>query len=128
MKKRLLLLVSLALVCAVLTGCGSGNTTTETIPMDSPYIGVWEATRAEYKDSEVTLKEVIGDNEFIFSLFADGVAEVISDGETQQGTWKITGKGISIRAGNARSDTAYIAKDNTLVLSLFGVDVIFTKR
>ena len=125
MKKTLLILVLMALVCAVLTGCS--NSGTSVIPEDSAYIGTWEAVKADFKGEDVSLEEAVGDM-FIFTLKADGTAEVTSDGEVQQATWKITDNGVSINVDHAKSDTKYTAKDDKLVLSIFGMNIYFAKK
>ena len=125
MKKTLLLFVLLLLACVVLSGCSNGGTAE--IPEDSPYIGTWEAVSADFKGEEMPLEEAVGDA-FIITLNADATARIISDGEDQPGTWKITGDGISVRVGNARSDSKYTAKGDKLILTLFGVNICFAKK
>ena len=125
MKKNLMLLVLLVLACAVLSGCENGGSAV--IPEDSPYIGTWEAVRADFKGEEMPIEEAVGDV-FIFTLNADGTAQITSDGADQPGTWKITGTGININVNGAKSDTKYTAKDDTLVLGMFGVNIYFTKK
>ena len=125
MKKTLLLFVLLALVCVVLSGCDNGGTAE--IPEDSPYIGTWKAVSADFKGEEMPLEEAVGDA-FIITLNADATARIISDGADQPGTWKITGSGISVRVSDAKSDSKYTAKDDTLILTMFGVNIHFAKQ
>ena len=126
MKKNLAILMVILLLCSVFAACGSDGGSTQ-IPADSPYIGTWEAARATVKDEETSAEDVLGDM-FLFTLKADGTADVTSEDGTSSGTWKITGDGVAIRMQDAKADLKFTSEGSALVMKVLGCKIYFEKK
>lgn len=81
----------------LLTGCGdSGNASSGADLSSSKYVGTWKGQKATFRDTEVTVEEVIN-GEFVMVLNADGTADVTMADEKMAPSWKETNKGISVK-------------------------------
>ncbi|MBQ6268120.1 MAG: hypothetical protein IJK64_10180 [Clostridia bacterium] len=124
MKKTLAILCALVIAVSflALTGCGSKE-----IPADSPYIGIWKATKATLKEEETDIAEVLDGKTWVFELNADGTAKVISGDEVSGGAWSITGKGFKVKLDDAKSSIKFTAEGDALYTKLIGVKIYFEK-
>ncbi len=112
MKKLSILVLTAALLCIALVGCGDNDPAKD-------YIGTWEAVEAtEYGSTldEEKLSEWKQSGEyFYFELNEDGTAELTDEGMAYPGTWTVdkTGK-VSFESDSLISATLEL-KDEQLV-------------
>ena len=125
MKKTLTILLAALLLLSVLAACGGGGSGS------GKYEGTYLTSRIdswtvqEYADLlEISLEEA---QEFIkLELKSGGKAAFISDGESDDCTWKVDGDKITIEAQGEKLEGTI--KDNVLSLDLDGEILELTKK
>ena len=125
MKKTLTILLAALLLLSVLAACGGGGSGS------GKYEGTYLTSRIdswtvqEYADLlEISLEEA---QEFIkLELKSGGKAAFISDGESDDCTWKVDGDKITIEAQGEKLEGTI--KDNVLSLDLDGEILERTKK
>ncbi len=118
MKKILVVLCCLmiGLAAFAVTGCGDKYG-------DSPYVGTWKATTAEYAGIEMDVEEVIG--EFVLTLDADGSAKVKLKGEESTGTWEPTDNGFTV---DESGEMEFVPDGDGISVDYAGVNIYFEKQ
>ncbi len=125
MKKTLTILLAALLLLSVLAACGGGGSGS------GKYEGTYLTSRIdswtvqEYADLlEISLEEA---QEFIkLELKSGGKAAFISDGESEDYTWKVDGDKITIEAQGEKLEGTI--KDNVISLDLDGEILELTKK
>ena len=118
MKKTLLvaLCVIVGAMGLVLAGCGAKYA-------DSPYVGTWNATTAEYQGMELSVEEIYGN--FSIALNEDGTCDVTVKDSTESGNWEPTDKGIAIK--DSSDSLEFTDVDGKLTIEYTGVTISFEK-
>lgn len=80
---------------------------------ESPYVGTWAATIAEYEGTEYDAEEFIGVTKFAFN--ADGTGTFIGDGAEFDIEWEPTVDGLKFT--DFGGDAYFTYKDGRLVLA-----------
>ena len=116
MKKKFSLGLVLVMVLAFcLTACGGDKYA------DSKYVGTWNATVAVASGLEVPVDTIM--DEFTIILNADGTATAKVDGDSEDGQWEETEKGVVI------DETAELTADgDKLTIEKDGVIIYFEKE
>lgn len=84
--KQLILICCAVMVIFAFCGCGADMS-------DSPYLGTWTATSAEYGGITLDVSSVLG-GDFTFTLKDDGYFEAEMGGESGTGKWSETESGV----------------------------------
>ena len=130
MKKRFLILciTVISLVVVSLTGCGGSDSGSGKAPSsDSPYIGTWKATNAEFKDEKMDMAEVLEEGDYIVTLNEDGTGTSSYGDENESGTWTETDNGLKLRGDDLKMD--FVDEGNgTLSCKVFGFKMFFEKQ
>ncbi len=127
MKKTLTILLAALLLLSLLAACGGGGSGSGSSKYEGTYltsrIDSW--TVQEYADLlEISLEEA---QEFIkLELKSGGKAAFISDGESEDCTWKVDGEKITIEAQGEKLEGTI--KDNVISLDLDGEVLELTKK
>ncbi len=119
MKTRFIALASSAVLSlAVLSGCGGSADKYA----DSDYLGIWNATTAEYAGLSLDASAMFDE----FSLTFDPSGEVIAtiNGEENTGTWEETENGVLI-TDDSDEEMEFTADDGNLILEQDGVLITF---
>ena len=126
MKKTLAILCALliALSCLALAGCGESKE----VPADSPFIGKWEAVRAEMLGEATDMSEILEGGDWFFTLNADGTCVESSGEESEPGTWWATKDGIKLKIDGGKSTLKFFLDGENMVTKTLGVSVFFEKR
>lgn len=119
MKKRIIFLLALVLVCAsVLTACGKSSSLVGT---------TWMLTSAEAAGQVITGETLeLSVGVITYEFKKDGVIEVTSNGDTAKASWSEDGDEIKI----TEEDTEFIAtiEGDTLIMDVVGAKMTFTKK
>ena len=119
MKKKLIVVCFLAAIVAAgiaLTACGDKYA-------DSPYVGTWNATTADYNGMEIKVESLLG--EFKMTIKADGTCDVLFGGEEKEGNWEPSENGFII---DSQSDMEFISDNGKLYVNYSGVVIHFEKE
>lgn len=114
--KRLVAVMAVALMVFAFTACGGEDMS------NSPYVGDWHATTAEYSGIEIGVEDVIG-GEFVFSLEDNGKCTVSIAGDEESGKWTETEEGF-----NVEEEFDFVADGDTATLDYEGVTMHFEKK
>ena len=119
MGKKTLKSMALFLVVVImmmgLTACGEDMS-------DSPYVGTWSATTAEYSGIEMGVAEILG-GEFDLTLTEKGKATVNIAGEEDSGKWEESANGFLIDG-----ELEFVMEGNVAVLDYDGVILKFEQQ
>ena len=118
MKKLFIVLVAVILVI----GMGAcGNKTQEEV---DPNIGIWQAVTVEDGDYSYEAKDA-GFGDFTVELKSGGKCTVTLDGQNYNGTWKLEGNSLTLKAG-LLTVTGMIENDRMKIENLYdlGLNVI----
>ena len=126
MKKALAILCVLALAVSLVALAGCGAKKPGEIPADSPYIGKWVASSAQFKDEAQDPNEVFG-GEYTLDLKADGTGTLSSSEESNPLVWWITKDGIGTNVDNAKKDMKYKADGDKLIGKILGIEFTLEK-
>ncbi|MDO4622833.1 MAG: hypothetical protein Q4B22_07750 [Eubacteriales bacterium] len=113
MKRLTAIILMLALVLTF-TACGKDYS-------DSPYVGSWTGTEAEYSGMTLSVAELF--NGFDLTLNPNGKATVTTDGETRSGKWEPTDNGVMLDG-----EMELIASGDYLTYETDGVTIKFEKQ
>lgn len=120
MKKHTLKKLTALLVLFVLTlnlmGCGGADYS------ESPYLGTWVGTTAEYAGMEMGVEEILG-GEFTFTLESNGKCTLSVAGDEEKGKWSETENGFSVV-----DEFEFAVEGNTAVLDYDGVIINFVQE
>ena len=112
--KRILFVV--CMLCLFLAACGKNKYA------NSPYLGTWNATSAEYAGIAMTQDDF---GSYVLTLEADGKASLEENGDAHSGVWEeLEGGGIRL---DKDDDLTLSDENGTLVLEMDGVRFIFEK-
>lgn len=89
---------------------------------DSPYIGTWTATTAEYSGIEVSVESIFG-GEFSFTLNEDGSCKLIVGEENETGKWSETETGF-----NVEDEFDFTVDGDSASLDYDGVSIYFERK
>ncbi|WP_350453803.1 hypothetical protein [Slackia heliotrinireducens] len=122
MKNKLIiaLAVCLSVMAFCLVGCGGDKYA------DSPYVGDWAATTAEYEGMSVDVAEVM--STFEITLNADGSVDVVVDGENATGEWEETESGVIVTDNTDESIEFTDDGNGGLTIDQDGVIIHFEKQ
>lgn len=123
MKKRLLIVACCLIIGAlgmIMTGCGGDADKYA----DSPYVGMWKGTTAEYSGIEMNVEEILGTFDITFN--ADGTCEATVGEETESGDWEPTDTGLLMK--DSTDELAFTDQDGKLVVEYEGVNIFFEKQ
>ena len=130
MKKLFMILcvMVMSLAFVSLTGCGGSDSgdAGEAPAADSPYIGSWIATSAEFNDEEVDLAEALEEGDYIIVLNEDGTASSSYGDENTTGNWTVTDNGVKLRGDDMKMDLVDEG-DGTVSTEIFGFKMYFEK-
>ena len=128
MKKALsiLFVMVLTLSLVALAGCGGSSKPGE-IPADSPYIGTWEAVRAEMLGEATDMAEALEGDKWIITLKADGTVEETNGEEIETGVWSITDSGISMKIDGSKKAVKFTMQGDELTTKLVAT-IFFAKQ
>ena len=127
MKKVLALFFALALTLSLVSLAGCGSSKSGEIPADSPYIGTWEATRAELKGETADMNDFLEDGKWTITLNADGTVQQTSGTETETGVWSITNDGLSMKLDGAKKAVKFTAEGDELATKIIAT-IYFVKQ
>lgn len=120
MKKNTIKKLTALLVLLVLTlnliACGKA------VYSDSPYLGTWIGTTAEYSGLEMGVEEILG-GEFTFTLENNGKCTLSVAGDEEKGKWSETENGFSVV-----DEFDFVVDGNIAVLDYDGVIMNFVQE
>lgn len=114
--KRMAMLLTMVILVCNLVACGGDKYA------DSPYVGTWKGTTAEYSGLEMNVADIMG-GEFDFILEANGKCTVSIAGDTEKGSWEPTDNGFSVE-----DEFVFIVDGSSAVLDYDGVTMNFEKE
>ena len=119
MKKNMLKKFSILMVALLmsigLAACGGADMS------DSPYLGTWSASTAEYSGIEMAVDSIIG-GEFTVTLEKVGGCTVSISGEEDSGKWTETENGF-----NVEDEFDFTVDGDTAVLDYEGITLYFQR-
>lgn len=121
MKKRSLALVVLMILSVLLLSACGGSTAS-----DSPYVGKWVGTTAEYAGMEWDVASLLG--EFTIDLQSSGKAVLTVEGEETTGKWAENETGVVIDEGTDNEVTLTSGDDGRLSVEMEGMVIYFEKE
>lgn len=116
MRKNIVIVMTVLMMCFAFTACGGKDMS------DSPYVGTWKATKAEYGGFEISVDSVF-DKGFSFTLEDNGKCVVNANGEEEKGSWDESEKGF-----NVVDEFEFTADGNKAVLEYEGIKINFEKE
>ena len=119
-KKSLVLVVIMILSVLLLSACGGSAVS------DSPYVGKWVGTTAEYAGMEWDVASLLG--EFTIDLESGGKAVLTVQGETTNGKWSESDAGVVIDEGSDNEVTLTAGDDGRLSVEMEGMVIYFEKE
>lgn len=106
----------------VLTGCGGDGGKYA----DSPYLGTWKATTANYAGIEMNVADILG-GDFTMTLEASGECTIDIAGDEESGDWEPSDKGMKIV--DSEESMEFTAEDaEHLVLDYQGMTLTLEKQ
>lgn len=114
--KKIAVVLAVVVMVLAFAACGSAKYA------DSPYLGTWSATNAEYLGIEMSIESVIG-GEFEVTLDETGKCEVSMAGETSSGSWTETETGF-----NVEDEFDFTVDGDLAVLDYSGVTMNFERK
>ena len=127
MKKALAILCVIVLTLSLFTLAGCGSSKPGEIPADSPYIGTWEAVRAEALGEEADMNEVLEGKTWVLTLKADGTMEQSTGDELSTGVWSITSSGLNVKLDDAKKAMKFTMEGDELVTKVIAT-IYFAKQ
>lgn len=116
MKKKLTIALAVLAMCFALAACGGTDMS------DSPYLGKWTATTADYSGIEMSVESILG-GEFSFTLNDNGKCDVTVAGESDSGKWTETEDGF-----NVLDEFDFTVDGDLAVLDYSGITLYFERQ
>lgn len=114
--KKLAAVITVMLMLLSFASCGGTNMS------DSPYLGTWSATTAEYSGIEISVDSVFG-GEFSLTLNDDGSCNLIVGDEEESGKWTETETGF-----NVEEEFDFTVDGDTASMEYEGVNIHFERK
>lgn len=89
---------------------------------DSPCVGTWKATTAEYSGIELSVESVLG-GEMVFALDTDGSCKLTIGDDSESGKWEETEKGFKVE-----DEFEFAVDGDTATMDYEGMTMHFEKK
>ena len=114
MKKKMLIVFSIVVLIFGFTSCGKDMS-------DSPYLGKWTATTAEYGGIELPVSDIL-DGDWIVELTEDGKCHMTLEGEETSGEWEENENGFTVE-----DEFEYVVDGDNATVDYDGVTICFER-